>query len=293
MPVQPQAHLLPDPSAEKFKYSNQPMKLYAICLLKNEVDIIEHSLSHALQWADKVIVFDNGSTDGSWELVNRLRTPKLVPYKREEVVYSDGLRADIFNAFKHELTDKDWWIVQDADEFYAENPRHFLESTKGFFHYVSGKKVDFSFDFELIEGLHFSGLFKEDLHLFDRHSPDAWSEPRLVKHRKLMRWTRETVWPSRMGVDCRQQINIKHYPLRSPQQIKSRWHARQGLANDPSTAHWRTENWRSYYGQKILTQMKFHEGEDVFKKVRIANPYRQNCLVRTLKTILHGSGVFA
>ena len=269
------------------------MKLYAICLVKNDVDIIEYSLNRALQWADKIIVFDNGSTDETWNLVNRMRSPKIVPYKQEAVTYSDGLRADIFNGFKQEMKDGDWWVVQDVDEVYAENPRLFLERNKGCFHYVSGKKVDFSFDFELIEKLKFSGVFKEDLHLFDRHSPDAWSEPRLIKHRKNMVWTREDVWPSKMGVNCLQQINIEHYPLRSPQQIRQRWLTRQGLPKEDYIAHWRREDWRDYYSEKTHTQLKFKPDEDVFKKVQIANPYRQNRATRTLKMILHGSGVWA
>ena len=269
------------------------MKLYAICLVKNEGDIIEYSLNCATQWADKVIVFDNGSTDDTWGVVNRMRNQKIIPFKQETVTYSDGLRADIFNGFKHEMKDGDWWVVQDVDEVYAESPRLFLERNKGCFHYVSGKKVDLSFNFELIDSLKFSGVFEEDLHLFDRHSPDAWSEPRLVKHRKNMTWTRDSIWPSRMGVNCLQHINIKHYPLRSPQQIKQRWLTRQGLPQEDYMVHWRTEDWRGYYREKIHTQMELDSDADIFEKVHIANPHRQSRATRTLKMILHGSGVWA
>jgi glycosyltransferase involved in cell wall biosynthesis len=45
------------------------MKLNAICIIKNEVDIILETLNNALRFCDNIYVFDNGSTDGSWELI--------------------------------------------------------------------------------------------------------------------------------------------------------------------------------------------------------------------------------
>ena len=45
------------------------MKLNAICIIKNEADIILETLNNALRFCDTIYVFDNGSTDGSWELI--------------------------------------------------------------------------------------------------------------------------------------------------------------------------------------------------------------------------------
>ena len=42
-----------------------PFKIYSLLLVKNEADIIRSSLMSAVQWSDKVIVMDNGSTDGT------------------------------------------------------------------------------------------------------------------------------------------------------------------------------------------------------------------------------------
>ena len=242
------------------------MKLYAICLVKNEPDIIEHSLNSALEWAEKIIVFDTGSTDETWELVNHMRSPKIIPYKQEIAPYSDGLRADIFNGFKHEMEPGDWWVVQDADEVYEEDPRLFLKKNKGFFHYVSGRKIDFCFDLAAIDRLSFADAFKDNLHLFDRHSPDAWSEPRLIRHRKNLEWTREGIWPRKMGVDCLQQIKIRHYPLRSPQQIRQRWLTRKDVPKKEHTAHWEAADWREYYGGKADSQLRVDPGQDVLKQ---------------------------
>lgn len=38
------------------------MKLNAICIIKNEADIIIETLHNALRFCDTIYVFDNGST---------------------------------------------------------------------------------------------------------------------------------------------------------------------------------------------------------------------------------------
>ena len=61
-----------------------PFKIYSLLLVKNEADIIRESLMAAIQWSDKVIVIDNGSTDGTWEIVQELakQDPRIVAYMR-------------------------------------------------------------------------------------------------------------------------------------------------------------------------------------------------------------------
>ena len=49
-------------------------KIYSLLLVKNESDIIRESLLAAVKWSDKVIVMDNGSTDGTWEIVKEIAT---------------------------------------------------------------------------------------------------------------------------------------------------------------------------------------------------------------------------
>ena len=57
------------------------MKIYAISLIKNEADIIEKNLIEASKWCDKIFVYDNGSTDGTWEIVKSLSSNKIIPFK--------------------------------------------------------------------------------------------------------------------------------------------------------------------------------------------------------------------
>jgi glycosyltransferase involved in cell wall biosynthesis len=48
------------------------MKIFAIMVVKNEVDIIAHTLRAASEWCDQIYVLDNGSDDGTWEVVEQM-----------------------------------------------------------------------------------------------------------------------------------------------------------------------------------------------------------------------------
>ena len=45
------------------------MRIFAIMIVKNEIDIIRSVLSAAEEWANKIYIVDNGSTDGTWEAI--------------------------------------------------------------------------------------------------------------------------------------------------------------------------------------------------------------------------------
>ena len=76
-----------------------PSKIYSLLLVKNEADIIRASLMSAIQWSDKVIIIDNGSTDGTWEIVQELATlhPSIVAFMQYTGGFHIGLRAKASN----------------------------------------------------------------------------------------------------------------------------------------------------------------------------------------------------
>jgi glycosyltransferase involved in cell wall biosynthesis len=269
------------------------MKIYGVCVVKNEGDIIRYSLTNAQTWADKIIVFDNGSTDGTWETVKEMSGEKIIAYKQDSRPYSDGLRADVFNAFKHELKNDDWWVIQDADEIFDDNPRDFIHRQIGYFHHINGKKIDFCFDLSQIDSINFAGEFSEDVRHFDHYTPEAWSEPRAIKHRINMEWLEKKIWPTHMGLVCENAINIRHYPLRSLNQIKKRWETRKNVHKDGGQLfdHWEREDWREYYARKAKNLKKVEALGSTFDKVDFVNDYRQGYLKRLAKGILHRSGI--
>ena len=48
------------------------MKIFSICCVRDENDIVEETLKAALGWSDRIFVFDNGSVDGTWETLQDL-----------------------------------------------------------------------------------------------------------------------------------------------------------------------------------------------------------------------------
>src|SRR6478736_6686239 len=104
------------------------MRILGLCLVKNEADIIRTSLRESRKWCDRIFVFDNGSTDATWDLVQEAAQidPGVVAFRQDSRPFDDALRAEIFNTFRSEACEGDWWCRLDADEFYIDDPREFL-----------------------------------------------------------------------------------------------------------------------------------------------------------------------
>lgn len=98
---------------------NNDFKIHCIVLCKNEADVINVCLLEAIKWADYIYVYDGGSTDGTWEAVNKLNHSGIIPWKQDPKVFRDGLRAEVFNEFRHQSSKGGWWL-QLNDELMAK-----------------------------------------------------------------------------------------------------------------------------------------------------------------------------
>src|ERR1700694_368249 len=95
------------------------MKVVGLYLVRNEIDIIEPNLRYHLATVlDEAIVVDNGSTDGTLELVTQLagELPLTVSsepggYTQSELVTRMARQASRLGA--------DWVLPVDADEFWT------------------------------------------------------------------------------------------------------------------------------------------------------------------------------
>jgi len=208
------------------------MKIHGLCIIKNESDILEECFRCALDWCDYIYVFDNGSDDGTWELVKELakQHQQIVPYKQDDVVFSSCLRADIFNAFRSNASSQDWWCRLDADEFYIDDPRVFLAKIPNKYLTVYSASLNYYFtDRDLISYEQNPEEFlnipvEERLRYYMNH----WGEPRFFRHNEDIVWTRGQDYggyPPQVlfgGPAYPVRIWLKHYQYRSPEQIQRR-----------------------------------------------------------------------
>lgn len=228
------------------------MKIHSICLVKNEIDIIAQSLKAATEWCDFIYVFDNGSTDGTWETVLDLSTDyeQIIPYKQDNCPYTNGLRGQVFNHFRGNSSSGDWWCRLDADEFYIDNPQIFLANVPQEYQLIWNASFQYYFtdkDLTLYNQNPF--LYADDVAIGEkcRYYLNNWSERRFIKYHKNLIWGRNDGWPQNLGTSYPVRIRLKHFQYRSPQQIQKRLDIRReaivrgcGSFRHEAQADWRT-----------------------------------------------------
>lgn len=244
-------------------------KIYSLLLVKNEADIIEASLTDACRWSDKIIVIDNGSTDGTWEKIGELaqRHPQIIPWLRHEGPFHIGLRAKAFRAFRHEMTRRDWWCVRlDADEFYPGDVRAFLAQVPCGYQTVKKESTDY--------------VLTEDL--TQCPLPVKRKERRFMRHSALLCWSERWRYPHPWGRVWTECIPVNHYQYRSPEQMAKRFATRQQAKTEGcgSFRHEQGESWRDY----LVSREQLHLMElqtrirEVFKQSDQILQKGRNCL---------------
>lgn len=99
------------------------MKLTGIAMVKDEIDVIERTLRHLYaQGVDEVLLLENASSDGTWELLRDLRdgelSGKLTIYPDDEVGYFQSRKMTELAARAYERG-ADWIVPFDADELWT------------------------------------------------------------------------------------------------------------------------------------------------------------------------------
>lgn len=240
------------------------MKLYAICLIKDEEDIIEQTLTYAMHYCDKIFVIDNGSSDRTWKIVQELSTqyPQIIPHSQTFEPFSDGLRAIVYNDIHQDLTDSDWWLRLDSDEFLAEDPRIKITHamTEGC-DIIWSWQIQFYFTERDLSAWE-KGEDNPETPIFERrlYYSINWQEPRLFRNQSKRKWNvavNVDVPDGLKGV-CRRRILNRHYQYRDPIQIEKRLQLRFGQRS--FAAHVKTVDWR-----RTIRQSKdlnyYREGE--------------------------------
>lgn len=227
------------------------MKIYSLLVVKDEADVVGLSVKDALRWSDKVIVIDNGSTDGTWELLQDIAAtnPRLTLFMRHKGPFHIGLRAKAFRAFRHELGLGDWWCVRlDADEFFPGDVRPFLKKVPWWCRTVKKSSTDYVITHEdLAEGL-ITGDFATDRGQLHYCLPQKREERRFMRHSPLLVWLDRWRYPHPWGLVASKRIPADHYQYRSPAQMQRRHANRQKAKADGcgSFSHEKGDSWHDY-----------------------------------------------
>ncbi len=222
--------------------------LFGAGLVKDEADVLEANIRHALTFCDRVIYMDNGSTDDSWAIVETMASEhpgRVIPFERTTEPYVEGMRNRIVNEFATELGDGGWWLKLDADEFLATNPRQAIASAE-----CSGAtavrawQIQFAFT-DIDEHRWNAGLEDPTLPVTQRRRYYRldWRECRLFRNRPHRPWldvTRST--PEGIESFGRVPVFNRHYQHRDPEQMQRRLELRRGDDHFPHEQH---DDWHS------------------------------------------------
>lgn len=214
------------------------MKIRAICVMKNEADIIQQTLTDALRWCDEIFVLDNGSEDDGLERVQSMSAvdSRIVLSGRDLRPFHDGIRAQIYSAHSRAATQGDWWCRLDADEFYVDDPRDLLAATPATYYSVWSASMSYYFtDVDAARYEADPAQYDDDVPVEEkcRYYLNHWSEPRFFRHVPGQRWHAEdggyptAVWARPASP---QRIRLKHFAYRSPAQIQKRLDGRRAQA---------------------------------------------------------------
>ena len=227
------------------------MPIRALMLVKNERDIIDATIRAAGPWCDHIYVFDNGSTDGTWERIRELaRTQRsIVPFKQEASPFSQALRGEIFREFRGSAAHDDWWCILDADEIYIDDPRAFLGRVPSGYGEVCS--ASYQYYFTDVDAARYEGSSEEflaaDVENRLRYYLNNWSESRFIRHHAGLVWPEDRegrpVGKRPVGLRRRypDRIRLKHYQYRSPEQIQRRMETRSTVTQ--SYRHEQQEQW--------------------------------------------------
>ena len=268
------------------------MEIFGIMLVKNEKDIIRFCLEDSLRWIDKMFILDNGSTDGTWEILQDMESERIVLWKQDFSPYRRSMRRDLFMHFRDEAQDGDWWYHADADEFAVDDPRAFLEAVPSKYQVVFKKSIDYQITKEDVGEYEFSNDFSIDRQFLNYINPGCWTEIRFFKYRKGLEWSPLHDRPNRLGRWYPNPVIMKHYQYRSPGQMQERLDIRNQIPKDREERafeHIKETSWRELL--KSRDELVLDEGYEQYVKLPLRRKIREVWYKKIIQAILYRTGI--
>lgn len=280
------------------------MRFFCLLPVRDEADIIGQCLEQLLKWTDLIYVFDTGSVDQTWEIVQgwALKDKRVVPLKKDPVYASDTrLRGWVFHQARKKMRNGDWFLRVDADEFYHIPPPEFVKTRLRRHETIAWYQC---YDFRLMESEVKAWEAGRET-LADRQrpieerrrwfTPRVYSEPRMCKYRETMQWPPTVSFPFNSGYLARERLPIRHYQNRDPIQMKRRCRLRafmmanaENRANwsQPELHHWSEQDWRKFITPDNLPELRYWSPGTELPEVHLTNhlarPHR-----RAIQRIAH------
>lgn len=172
------------------------MQLTVHCLIKNEENFIFYAIKSVVDFVDKIIIFDTGSTDKTVAIVNSLvnQYPHKIIF--EEKGDCNKSQHTLLRQEMIEKTKTEWFMVLDGDEIWTKRgmeealrsihespavecliaPFYLLVGDVFHRHYKAGAiemlgKKDFFYPrfFKMVKGIHWHGDYDQDM-VFNQHN---------------------------------------------------------------------------------------------------------------------------
>lgn len=213
------------------------MRIYAVSVVQNEADVIRESLAWALRFCDRIWVWDLGSTDGTWPVLESMSSERIIARQHPGLRFTSALKGKVFAEARSAIEDGSWVYILDADEFLAGDPTPVLAAAEeeGVAQ-VGAWQANFfptRKDLERLRGLGEAEWLNLPLFKRFRDYRVEWFEWRFIRVSPGLVW--DTSGAHSQFRDAagnplkrsRRQLLVRHYRYRSPRQVAERFNTRK------------------------------------------------------------------